>query len=181
MNALIFIVKTLFELYLYTFILRFALQWVRADFNNPLSQAVVRITNPLVRPLRRVIPGWAGLDMATLVVVIVLELIGTAALLALLAGGAPDPVTLITVSAMRLAVHVIRLFFFAILIHVILSWVSAGGYNPVAAVVHQLCEPLLRPVRRIVPPIGGLDLSALFVLIGLQALQMLIPISYPLV
>ena len=180
MNALLFIVKTLFELYLYTFILRFALQWVRADFSNPLSQAVVQITNPLVRPLRRFVPGWRGLDMATLVAVIALEFAGTAALLAFLTGAAPNAATLISVTGMRIVIHVIRLYLFAILIHVILSWVSTGGYNPVAAVVYRLCDPLLRPVRKLVPAIGGLDLSALFVLIGLQALQMLVPISYPL-
>ncbi|MEJ2515402.1 MAG: YggT family protein [Gammaproteobacteria bacterium] len=173
--ALFFIVKTLLELYLLTFLLRFLLQWVRADFHNPLSQFIVRVTNPVVRPLRRVIPSWRGLDMASLVALLVLQLIVTAGIM-YFAGHRMDSLALMQFALMRTAVLVIRFYFFAILVYAILSWVSPGQWNPLTGLLASLTEPVLAPVRRFIPPIGGLDLSPLFVLIGLQALLLLFPL-----
>lgn len=167
--ALIFIVKTLFELYILTFLLRFLLQWVRADFHNPLSQAIVRITNPLVVPFRRIIPGIGGQDLATLVVLVLLEIVATSGLI-WLTGQSLDPVSVLYLSFLRLIVLVIRTYQFAIFVYVLLSWISPGAYNPVTSVLSSLVAPVLNPVRRVVPSIGGLDLSPLLVLVGLQAL-----------
>lgn len=172
--ALFFVVKTLLELYLIAYILRFLLQWGRADFHNPLSQFILRITDPVVRPLRRVVPGWRGLDLSPVVALLLLQLVVTAVLLVLATGGVVNAGMLLYYAVLRIIVGIVRLYFFAILVHVIMSWVNPGAWNPVISVLHSLVQPVLRPVRRLVPPIGGLDLSPLFVLIGLQALLIMI-------
>lgn len=175
MNAAVFFVlKTLVDLYLITVLLRFLLQWTRADFHNPLSQFVVTVTNPLVRPFRRIVPSWRGLDLATLVVLLLLQLVVTAALVWLTTGEIPGPGLLVYYALLRTIVSAVRLYFFAILVYAILSWVSPGQWSPLTSVLASLNEPLLRPVRRLIPPIGGLDLSPLFVLIGLQALLIVV-------
>ena len=171
--AAFFIVKTLLELYLLTFMLRFLLQWVRADFHNPLSQFIVRVTNPLVRPLRKIVPGWRGMDLSSLVALCALEL-GVTTGLVYLADTGLHFGAIVYFAALRILVLLIRLYFFGILIYAVLSWVSPGQWNPVTGLLASLTEPVLRPVRRIIPQIGGLDLSPLFVLIGLQALLILV-------
>ena len=171
--AVFFIVKTLLELYLLTFMLRFLLQWVRADFHNPISQFIVRVTNPLVRPLRKVVPGWRGMDLSSLIALCVLELAATAGLVHL-AGTMLSFSAILYYAVLRILVLLIRLYFFGILIYAVMSWVSPGQWNPLTGLLASLTEPVLRPVRRILPPIGGLDLSPLFVLIGLQALLILV-------
>jgi YggT family protein len=172
--ALFFVIKTLLDLYLIAYILRFLLQWARADFHNPLSQFILRITDPIVRPLRRIIPGWRGVDLSPLVALLALQVIVTSILFFMATGAVTGPGMLLYYAVLRIVVGIIRLYFFAILVHVILSWVSPGHWNPLVSVLHSLTGPVLRPVRRVIPPIGGLDLSPLFVLIGLQALLILI-------
>ena len=172
--ALFFVVKTLLDLYLIAYMLRFLLQWGRADFHNPLSQFILTITNPVVLPLRRVVPGWRGIDLSPLVALLLLQLVVTAALLFMATGAVVNAGMLLYYAVLRIIVGIVRLYFFAILVHVILSWVSPGHWNPLISVLRSLVQPLLRPVRRLLPPIGGLDLSPLFVLIGLQALLIMI-------
>ncbi|HUG97997.1 MAG TPA: YggT family protein [Gammaproteobacteria bacterium] len=172
--ALFFVIKTLLDLYLIAYILRFLLQWARADFHNPLSQFILRITDPVLRPLRRVVPGWRGVDLSPLLALLLLQLVVTAVLIFLATGAAINLGMLLYYAVLRIIVGTIRLYFVAILMHVILSWVSPGHWNPLVSVLHSLTGPVLRPVRRILPPIGGLDLSPLFVLIGLQALLIMI-------
>ena len=169
-RAVLFLVSSIGELYVSCYLLRFLLQWVRADFHNPLSQFIVRVTAPLVRPVRRVVPGWKGLDMATILVALALELVLTLVLITLSDIEIPSAGLLLLVVLQRLALNIARLFFFLVLVRAILSWVSQGGYHPIAAILTSLTEPLIRPVRRLIPPIGGLDLAPLFILIGLQAL-----------
>jgi YggT family protein len=172
--ALFFVIKTLLDLYLIAYILRFLLQWSRADFHNPLSQFILSITDPVVRPLRRVVPGWRGLDFSPLVALLLLQLVVTTALFFMATGTGVAAGMLLYYALLRILVGAIRLYFFAILVYVVLSWVSPGQWSPLTSVLYSLTQPLLRPVRRVLPPIGGLDLSPLFVLIGLQALLILI-------
>lgn len=172
--ALFFVIKTLLDLYLLVYLLRFLLQWARADFHNPLSQFILCITDPVVRPLRRVVPGWKGLDLSSLVALLLLQLLVTAMLMYLATGALASAGMLLYYAVLRIIIGAIRLYFFAILAHVIISWVSPGHWNPLISILHSLTRPLLQPVRRVVPPIGGLDLSPLFVLIGLQALLILL-------
>lgn len=177
-NALLFLVKTLLDLYILTFMLRLLLQWVRADFYNPLSQFIVRVTDPLVRPLRRIVPTTGRLDTATLLVILGLELAATTLLLGMATSGPlPGAGNLLTLAVLRTLVLVLRLYFVAILITVILSWVGRDARHPLVAVLNSLVEPVLRPVRRILPSIGGLDLSPLIVLLLIQAALIAIPLG----
>lgn len=173
--AVFFIIQTLFELYILCFLLRLVLQVTRADFHNPLSQFIVRVTNPVVAPLRRVVPSFRGLDTATLIVFLVLEAVATL-LLAWYADIQPAVGTAIILVLLRAVYTMVRMYVFAVLIYAILSFVSPGTYNPLSSVLASICEPLLRPVRRVIPAIGGLDLSPLFVIIGLQALLIALPL-----
>jgi YggT family protein len=174
--ALIFIFKTLFELYILCFLLRLVLQWTRADFHNPLSQFIVRVTNPVVTPLRRIVPAVGNLDTSTLIVFLLMEAI-MVALLSINAGIVLSPPFFTFYVLIRSVYTIVRMYVFVILIYAILSFVNPGTYNPFSNVLANVSEPLLRPVRSIIPTIGGLDLSPLFVLIGLQALIIALPIK----
>ena len=176
-DALIFIGRTLLELYIITFVLRLIMQWVRADFRNPLTHFVLRVTNPLVLPLRRFVPPIASLDTATLIVILLLEVFLTMGLVALVCAGGGDVAHVIMLTLLRTVYLVLRIYLFVILIYILLSWISPGTYNPAATLLASIAEPVLKPLRSIIPSIGGLDLSALFTMIGIQALTMLLPIG----
>lgn len=177
MNAVIFVSKTLIDLYILAYVVRLVLQWARADFYNPLSQFIVRITNPLVLTGRRVFPAIGRLDTASLVAVIVLEILAVSFLYWLIAGALPrQPAQILLYALLRTIVAILNLFFFAILIRVLLSWISPGAHSPVTAVIWSVTEPLMAPMRRLIPAVGGLDISPIFILIGVQALRMLIPL-----
>jgi YggT family protein len=173
--ALLFLTRTLFDLYLLTFLLRFIFQWIRSDFYNPFAQFILRVTNPLVIPARRVIPAAGGVDMATLVVMLLLQLAATNLLL-VIAGVSYELWDLLRLTALRTVSLLLWLYFVSLLLYVILSWVSPAGRSPVSAMLFSLNAPLLRPVQRLLPPIGGLDLSPLVVLIVLQALMIALPL-----
>ena len=176
MEALIFIVRTILQVLLVTvFLLRVLLPLVRADSRNQLSQAMIRLTNPLVLPLRRVLPPIGKIDTASIVALLIVQFAATAVLWLL--GAYPWVDTLpefIYVALLNLVLTILQFYTFAILLYILLSWIAPGAHSPGAALLSSLCEPILRPVRRIIPPIAGLDLSALFVVIGLQALYILI-------
>jgi YggT family protein len=173
MAALIFILDTLLTLVVVAFLLRLLMPLVRADFRNPIGQAVLQFTNPLVMPLRKLLPPAGRFDVASLVALLVVMLAKTA-VLRLVAGAGLALVPLLLGSLLDLARTVLQFYFVAVLVYALLSWVAPGGYGPGAQLLSRLCDPLLNPLRRIIPPIAGLDLSALFVLIGLQALQILL-------
>ncbi len=176
-QALIFITRTLVDLYIITFVLRIIMQWVRADFRNPLTHFILRITNPLVIPLRRFVPPIGGLDTATLIVVVVLELIVTIVVANITCGGEANFLQIISMTILRVIYLTLRVYLFIILIYVIMSWINPGTYNPAARLMETIADPVLRPMRRLIPQIGGLDLSALFALIAIQAVTMLLPIG----
>lgn len=174
--GMVFLVNTLGGLYIMTFLLRFILQLRRADFYNPLSQFVVKVTNPLLKPLRRIVPGWQGLDIATLLIVYLLSAL-LIFLLAWMSRGVLLPVEWVAwYGLLKVIIITINLYFLTLILQVILSWVSQGGYNPIAGALFSINEPLLRPFRKLLPPIGGFDLSPLFAIILLQFLRYLIPL-----
>jgi YggT family protein len=176
MDALIFIVRTLLQVLLVTvFLLRVLLPLVRADTRNQLSQAVIRMTNPLVLPLRRILPPVGKVDTASIVALIIVQVAATATLWLL--GAYPLVFTVtqfLQIVFIALVITTLQFYTFALFLYVLLSWVAPGTYSPAATLLNSLCEPLLRPLRRIIPPFGGMDLSALFLIIGLQALVILI-------
>ena len=167
-----FLIGTLFDLFLMVVLLRFWLQWAKADFYNPMSQFVVKATSFAVNPLRKIVPGLGGLDLASLLLAFIVAIAKMSTLMLVIYGTwAAQPVfmqALITVIKEGL-----NLVFWVLIIRAILSWVSQG-YNPIEAVFHQLTEPMLRPIRKVIPPLGGLDLSILVLIIGLQFLQILL-------
>lgn len=173
MDALLFILDALLTLVVIAFLLRLLMPLVRADFRNPIGQAVLRFTSPLVMPLRRLLPPAGRVDLASLVALLVVQLAKTA-LLFLVAGLGLPAGPLLLRGVQDLAGTVLQFYFVAVIVYALLSWVAPGNYGAGTQLLARLCEPLLRPVRRVVPPIGGLDLSALFVLIALQALQILL-------
>lgn len=168
MDVIRFLVKTFTDLYLLVFMFRLILQWVRADYYNPITQFVVTVTNPLVVPARRLLPSIGKVDTPTLVVLVLLQCVVTYLLLALI-GATPTAATFVYLVVVRLIRLVIWTYTIAIFGYVILSWVAQAHYSPIAMVLGQVVGPLLRPVRRILPTIGGLDLSPMIVLILLYA------------
>jgi YggT family protein len=175
MNALIFIIQTLLSLAVFVFLLRLLLQWSRADFRNQIAQAVVSITNPIVLPLRRVLPPIGKLDTATAVAVILIAAIEEAILLSLAAFPLGLGAFWIRAVVFRILSITLYTYLYAIVLYSILSMVAPGGYSPAQSLLTSLCEPVLRPFRRIIPPVGGIDLSPLWATIILIALLMLIP------
>lgn len=173
-TAAVYILQTIGSLYLLIVLLRFILQLVRADFYNPLSQFIVRATHPLLKPLRKVIPSFAGLDLASLVLAILVQLVLMALTLLLLGYDLNNPLQLLIWSIIGVTALFLKVFFFALIISVILSWVAQGSHNPSAMLVNQLCEPLLAPIRRILPSMGGLDLSPIVAFLILNLIDMLV-------
>lgn len=167
-QALYFIVKTLAQLYVLLYLLRFWLPWVRADFRNPIAQAILRFTSPLIIPIRRFVPSLGRLDTATVLVTLAMQFLIVFVLLKIV-GRSPDALTIALIAVLELCILSLNLFFFAVLIRIILSWVAPHTYNPVTAIVGAIAEPVLRPFRRIIPPIGGLDISPIIVIVLLQA------------
>jgi YggT family protein len=172
-NAGVFLIDTLFGLYLLAVMLRFLLAWVRADFYNPVSRFLVTITNPALIPLRRAVPGIAGIDLAAIVLLVVLEVLKLL-LVGVVAGAALSLGGLVVLSFADLLGLLLNIFIVSVLIQAILSWIAPGTYHPLSTLLYQLNEPLLRPARRIVPVISGLDLSPLVVVVALQLLKMLV-------
>lgn len=173
-NPIVFLVTTLFGLYIGAIMLRFMLQTVRADFYNPVSQFLVKITNPPLVPLRRIIPSFRGIDTASWVLMLALQMLEIVIIGALFPQVMPSGIGLLTQSIAQLLELVFTIYFFTILIQVVISWVNPGLYNPVTELLHQINEPLLGRARRLIPPISGFDLSPIVVIIGLQLLKMLI-------
>ena len=167
-SAIVFVINAITSLYLLVLLLRFWLPWLQADFRNPLAQGILRLTSPVVIPVRRIVPSFGRLDTATILVAFVIQYL-TILLLLLIMGQAASFVTIAVTAIVKLLVLTINLFVYAIIIRVVLSWISPGGYNPAAAIITTLTEPILRPFRRILPPMGGFDLSPILAIILLLA------------
>jgi YggT family protein len=175
MRALIFIVDTLLSLVLFVVLARLLLQWARADFRNPIAQAIVRLTNPVILPLRRILPPVGKVDTASVVAVVLVAIIKVGILLALLGYGSPGVQLWVQSVAVELIEALLRTYFYAILLYALLSLIAPGGYSPLQSVLASVCEPVLRPFRRLIPPIAGIDLSPLWAVIAIQAILLLLP------
>jgi YggT family protein len=174
MAALLYVLNALFALILIAFLLRVLLPLVDAGFRNPIGQAVLKVTDPIVLPLRRIFKPVGRVDVAAIVALLLVQLVATALLLGV---GGLGPLALpfvLTRAFFSLLDLVLQFFTVCLLIYVVLSWIAPDVHNPAVQLLARICEPVLRPVRRIVPPIGGLDLSALLVLIALQAVRILL-------
>ncbi|MGY0218548.1 YggT family protein [Endozoicomonadaceae bacterium StTr2] len=167
------ILQTVVGLYVIAILLRFLLQLVKADFYNPLSQAIVKATGPLLNPLRRIIPGIGGLDFASLVLAFLVEVVLIYGLLALKGfNPAQVPPNLAMGAALiGLMDSVLNIYTFSIIIIAIASWIAPQSYNPALMLMHQIIEPLAGRIRRMLPPMGGLDFSIMVLLLIIYALR----------
>ena len=169
----VFLVETLTGLYVFALMLRFLLQWLEADFYNPISQFLVKLTHPPLRRLRRVIPSLGRVDTASLVLMLALQALDIWAVSALQQFRI-SPASVGVAAFAQLLELLYDIFFYSILISAVLSWFAPRGYNPAVVLLHSLTEPLLRTVRGVLPPLGGVDLSPLVALIALQFAKMVV-------
>ncbi len=169
----VLVINALFGLYILAVLLRFLLQWAGADFYNPLCQFLVKVTNPPLKPLRRIIPGWGGIDLASVLLLVALQMLEVFLVNTTL-GRAAAPGGLFVGALAELINLTLNVYIVMILIQVILSWLAPGNYNPMTALLHQLTEPVLAPARRVMPAISGIDLSPIVVLLFFQLLKLLI-------
>lgn len=173
MTAVIFLVQTLFGFYILAVMLRFLLQCVRADFYNPLVQFLVRITNPPLLPLRRIVPGYKGLDLASVVLALALQLVEVL-LITLLLDRPASVGGLLLLTVAELFKLLINIYLWGLVIQAVLSWLNPDPYHPAARLLAQLTAPLLRPARRLLPPISGVDLSPMLAIVALIFVSLLL-------
>ncbi len=173
MTATLFLIQTVFGFYILAVMLRFLLQCVRADFYNPLVQFLVRITNPPLLPLRRIVPGYRGLDLASVVLAFALQAIEVV-LIALLLGQSASVGGLLLLTVAELLKLLINIYLWGVVIQAVLSWFNPDPRHPAARVLAQLTAPVLRPARRLLPPISGVDLSPLLVVVALIFISLLL-------
>jgi len=174
MEAIRYIVDMLLWLLLLAFVLRLLFQLVRADFRDPMADAIVRVTNWLILPLRKLLPPIGKIDTATVIAVLLVAGLRTFIILALAGGGAGDLLVFLRITLLDLVGLVLRIYLFAMLLYWLTSFVSPSGYAPGVRLLAQLCEPILKRVRRIIPPIGQIDFSFLWVSIAIGALLVLL-------
>jgi YggT family protein len=174
MEAIRYIVDMLLWLLLLAFVLRLLFQLVRADFRDPMADAIVRVTNWLILPLRKVLPPIGKIDTATVVAVLLVAAARTFIMMALAGAGVGDGVAFLRITLLDLVGLVLRVSLFAMLLYWLTSMLSPGGYAPGVRLLAQVCEPVLKPVRRVIPRIGQIDFSVLWVSIGIGALLVLL-------
>ncbi|MDA1369249.1 MAG: YggT family protein [Proteobacteria bacterium] len=162
-------------LYLLAILLRFLLQVAKADFYNPISQGVVRITDPLVRVFRSFIPGYKGIDFSTLILAFLVEAVAICVLILLHGGSLPSPGFIVTWAFVGVLYFMINIYYYAIIASIIMSFVMlfSGSTNPhpILRLIWQLTEPVMAPVRKVIPPMGGLDFSPIFIFIIIGLIQ----------
>lgn len=177
MEAIEYLLRFAFDAIVTILILRVWLQAVKADFYNPLCQFIVKVSNPIVVPFRRIIPGFGGLDVATLLI----AYIAAAAkfiVIGLINGADVNILATAYLGLIYIIKHTGFLLFIIMLVMALMSWV-VQGYNPTSMVFHQLTDPFLRPIRKIVPAIGGLDLSILVAFLLLNVINIILSGSVP--
>jgi YggT family protein len=174
MAALIYIIETLLRLCLLAVLLRLLLQWSRADFRNPLARSIVHLTNPVIVPLRRLLPAIGRLDTASCVALIVTALLEVSVRWLLNGLGPPPALLWLRQAVIEIVRVTLGTYFFAIALYALLSLIAPGTYSPAQELLVSLCEPVLRPIRRLTPAVSGLDLSPLVAGILIWALLILL-------
>ncbi|MBS3745817.1 MAG: YggT family protein [Wenzhouxiangellaceae bacterium] len=171
-NAFGFLVETLFSLYIAALMLRVLLEAVGADYYNPVSQVLITVTQPLVGPLARIIPRMGRFNSAAVVLLLILQTISVVLVMAI-SGFAADPLQAVVIALFRLVRMLLVMYMVLIIAEVILSWVGGAMRHPIIPLIYQLTRPVLQPIRRLIPSIGGLDLSPLVAIIAIQFLMIL--------
>jgi len=174
-QALQFILETLAGLYQAVLLFRLLMQLTRADFRNPIGRAIVQLTDPLIRPLRRVLPPVGKIDTASVVALLLFGAIKLWLLHLLFARGVYPPLALVRDTGLDLIHLVLKTYLISIVLNALLSFVAPGNYSPAQSLLASICDPVLNPFRRVIPPVGGLDLSPLWACIAIQALAFIVP------
>lgn len=172
-NPVIFLIDTIFSLYILAVLLRFLLQWCNAEFYNPISQFLIKITHPPLKILRRFVPSVGKIDTSSLVLVMLLQMLADFSIL-ILKGVTISIGALIIVSFTQLVSMLFNIFIFAIFARAILSWLNPGTFDAASSILYSLTEPVLATCRRFIPDIGGIDLSPLAALVLLQLAKMIV-------
>lgn len=173
-QAGIFLISILFDFYLFILILRFILQYLRVDYYNPLVQFMVKLTDPIILPVRRYIPGYWGLDMASVAIILILSLLKIAIIGSMTLGHFPGFFGWFIWMLGDVSLLILKLLFYALLLNILISWIAPRQHTPLSFIVYRLTEPLLQPFRRFIPPIAGFDITPIPVMIVLQLIIMLI-------
>lgn len=174
-EIVVFLIRNIGGLFLWAVLLRFLLQLARADFYNPISQALVRITNPAVKPLRRLIPGFFGIDFASVVLAIVVKLLMVIAIFTIQTGGLNFNLGMaLVVSVLSCLVTVFNIYFVAMIATIIVSWIAQGSYHPAIVLINQLAEPVMAPFRRLLPAMGGIDFSPIVAFLALNVVKIVL-------
>lgn len=173
-QVIVLIVNTMGHLVILALLLRFLLQANRADFYNPVSQALVKMTAPLLNPLRRLIPPRRNLDLATLLVALVLGTLAAALMIFSAGYVLPGMGTLLSWAVLGIISYILKIYFWGLLISVIMSWVAPYSGNPALLLIQQILEPVQRLFRKFIPPMGGLDLSPIFIFLGIQVAEIMV-------
>ena len=173
-NAGVFLVMTLVNLYLFIVMMRFILQFSQADFYNPISQAIAKATSPLVNPLQKTLKPLGRVSIATLVIAFFVKVIGISLVFIIAGEGVPPAMNLILGALTGVITTLLDIYFYALIGSIILSWVAPQSSHPGAMLIYQITEPVMSPVRNILPSMGGLDLSPIFVFIGINVLEIML-------
>jgi YggT family protein len=175
MQALYFILDTLATLYQAVLLLRLLMQLTRADFRNPIGRAILQLTDPVIRPLRRVLPPAGKIDTASVVALLLFAALKLWILHLLFGYGTPTLFTLLKGTLLDIVRLVLKTYLFSMILNAILSFVAPGNYSPAQSLLASICDPVLNPIRRVIPPLGGMDLSPLWACIAIQAALLIIP------
>ena len=171
----IFLIRSVGSLFLWAVLLRFLLQLARADFYNPISQALVRVTNPVVKPLRRLIPGFFGIDVASLLLAILVKFATVVSVFIIQTGGFNFNIGLaLAISLLGCLVTVVNIYFLVMIGTIITSWIAAGSYHPAIVLINQIAEPIMAPFRRLLPPMGGIDFSPIVAFLALNVVKIVL-------
>jgi len=169
-----YLVQALGSLYLLIVLLRLLLQLVRADFYNEISQFVIKATNPLLRPLRRVIPSMGRIDSASVVLALLIQLLATTLMIAVLGFGIPNPLLMLLWGAVGCLSLLVKFFFWGLIAMIVVSWIAPGSRHPALILLFQLLEPVMGPIRKLLPPMGGLDFSPILMFLLINVIEILI-------
>ena len=172
-QASLLLINTIGGFFLLVVILRFLLQLVRADFYNPLSQFIVKATNPVLIPLRRIIPGFAGLDVASLILAYAIQ-VGVMAVIFWLSFAFIPWGNILLWAPLALVSLLLNIYFWGLIIMVVASWIAPNSYNPALILINQILEPVMRPIRNLLPNLGGIDFSPIAIFLAIQMIEILV-------
>ena len=169
-SASIFLIQTFFGIYLILVMLRFLTQLSRADYYNPICQTIVKLTDPTIKPLRTVLPAVRGVDFATLAVALLVHLVAVILIMTMVEGYFFAPVY-IAWALLGIVSTILDIYFFALLISVVISWLAPHSNHPAIVLINELINPICEPARKIIPPLGGLDFSIIIVFMAITLID----------